>query len=360
VKVLVTGANGFIGRALCVDLARRGHDVIAAVRRPESARGIACARAVVVGPIGPATDWREALSGVAAVVHAAAMAHAAASESSRQHKFGGGDSPAAASESSRQHKFGGGDSPAAATDAAEIFAVNGEATRALAEAAARSGARRFVFLGTVKVLGETTEGRAPFTESDPPRPDPTDAYARAKAAAEAARAALGAPRRVGVGVLRLPLVYGPGVKANFAALARLVRRAPPLPFGRVANRRSLLFVGNLADAVALVLAHPQAANQTFVLRDGEDVSTPELIRKMAGHLGVPTRLFPFPPGLLRLAAGILGQGARAARLLDSLELDDRKIRARLGWRPPFTLDQGLALALRAPGPSDPRQGSPPA
>jgi nucleoside-diphosphate-sugar epimerase len=342
VKVLVTGANGFIGRALCVDLARRGHDVIAAVRRPESARGIACARAVVVGPIGPATDWREALSGVAAVVHAAAMAHAAASESSRQHKFGGGDSPAAA------------------TDAAEIFAVNGEATRALAEAAARSGARRFVFLGTVKVLGETTEGRAPFTESDPPRPDPTDAYARAKAAAAAALAAIAATGRIEVVVLRLPLVYGPGVKANFAALARLVRRAPPLPFGRVANRRSLLFVGNLADAVALVLAHPQAANQTFVLRDGEDVSTPELIRKMAGHLGVPTRLFPFPPGLLRLAAGILGQGARAARLLDSLELDDRKIRARLGWRPPFTLDQGLALALRAPGPSDPRQGSPPA
>ena len=331
-KILVTGANGFIGRAVCADLARRGHDVVAAVRHPESARGVVCARAVAVGDIGPGTDWRAALAGVEAVVHAAAMAHAAPRATDRE--------------------------------AAGIFAVNAEGTRALAEAAAAAGARRFVFLSTIKVQGESTEGRVPFSESDPPNPDPRDPYACAKAAAESSLARVAAATPLEIVVLRLPLVYGPGVKANFAALIRLARLAPPLPLGAVANRRSLLFLGNLTDAVALVLVHPQAAGETFGVRDGEDVSTPELIRKIAGHFGRPARLFPFPPALLRAGATLLGQGPRAQRLLDSLEPDDRKIRDRLGWRPPYSLDRGLALALRSPesvhGPDRSYQETPPA
>lgn len=330
-KVLVTGANGFIGRALCAHLAQRGDEVTAAVREPDRARGIACARAVAVGDIGPATDWREALTGIEAVVHTAARVHVGPSRGAR--------------------------------DFAKSLAVDAGGTRALGLAAAEAGARRFVFLSTVKVLGETTEGRAPFSESDPPAPAPDDPYARSKAAAEAELANIAAARRLEIVVLRLPLVYGPGARANFAALVRLCRLAPPLPFASVANRRSLLFLGNLADAVALVLAHPKAAGETFMVRDGEDVSTPELIRKIAGHLGRPARLFPCPPAFLRLAARLAGQGARARRLLDSLSVDDRKLRDRLGWRPPFSLDRGLALSLATPEParlqqSHPQQGSP--
>jgi nucleoside-diphosphate-sugar epimerase len=317
VRILVTGANGFVGRALCAHLASRGDEVTAAVRAPDRARGISCARAVAVGSIGPTTDWREALAGTEAVVHTAA----------------------------RVHVTPGRD----ANDFADSLAVDAGGTRALGLAAAQAGARRFVFLSTVKVLGETTDGRAPFSESDPPAPDSDDAYARAKAAAEAELANIAAMGRLEVVVLRLPLVYGPGAKANFAALVRLVRAAPPLPLASVANRRSLLYLGNLVDAIALALDHPKAAGEMFMVRDGEDVSTPELIRKIAARLGRPARLFPCPPALLRLAAGLAGEGARARRLLDSLALDDRKIRDRLGWRPPFSLDQGLALALQAPG-----------
>jgi len=326
VKILVTGANGFIGRATCAELTRRGHEVVAAVRRIESARDVPCARAVAVGPIGPATDWRAALDGTQAVVHTAAMAHSVARKS--------------------------------ASETSDIFAVNAEGARALAEAAIRAGVRRLVFLGTVKVLGETTEGRAPFAETDPLDPDPGDSYARAKAAAEAALADVAGGGSLEVVVLRLPLVYGPGVKANFAALIRLARLAPPLPLASVANRRGLLFLGNLTDAIALALDHPGAAGETFMVGDGETVSTPELIRKIAVLLERPARLFSFPPGLLRLAAILSGQGARARRLLDSLELDGRKIRDRLGWRPPFSLDQGLALTLRPPATVRPRQETP--
>ncbi|MSO85834.1 MAG: NAD-dependent epimerase/dehydratase family protein [Rhodospirillales bacterium] len=345
-RILVTGANGWIGRAVCADLTGRGHEVVAAVRRPDRAAGIACARSVAVGAIGPGTDWRAALEGVTAVVHTAARVHVPA-----------------------------------ATDP-ESFAVNVEGTRALALAAAAAGVRRFVFLSTVKVLGETTENRAPFSETDPPAPDPNDAYARSKAAAETELANVAAARNLAIVILRPPLVYGPGAvppaggqtkesptapglwsgrpappgaRGNFAALVRLVRIAPPLPFGRIANRRSLLFLGNLVDAIALALDHPQAAGETFLVRDGQDVSTPELIHKIAGHLGRPARLFPFSPSLLRLAAKLTGQGLRAGRLLDSLELNDQKIRDRLGWRPPYSLDRGLAEALGSPTPSQAQQ-----
>ena len=322
-RILVTGANGWIGRALCAHMAARGDEVVAAVRDLDRAGGIACADAVAVGDIGKATDWREALAGVQAVVHTAARVHVTSRTDTNAF--------------------------------AESFAVNAEGTRALAGAAAAAGVRRFVFLSTVTVLGETTEGRAPFSEADPPNPDSRDSYALSKRAAEEALFAVAASLDLEAVVLRAPLVYGPGARANFAALVRLVRIAPPLPFAGVANRRSLVFLGNLVDAIALALVHPKAAGETFMVRDGEDVSTPELIRKIAGHLARPARLFPFPLAFLRQAARLSGQGARAARLLDSLVLDDRKIRDRLGWRPPYSLDQGLALALQSPGSAHPRQ-----
>lgn len=315
-RVLVTGANGFVGRAVCAELTLRGHAVVAAIRTAEKAAGLSCVRAAVVGDLGPDTDWREALNGIDAVVHLAARVHVM------------GESGEAAEAAHRR--------------------ANTEGTRRLAEAAA-AGARRFVFLSTVKVMGESSEGRAPFTESDTPAPDADDAYGQSKLAAEIALAGVARTTGLEVAVLRPPLVYGPGVRANFALLMKLARSGLPLPLGSVANRRSLLFVGNLADAIGLALEHPKAAGETFFVSDGEDISVPELIRKSAAVQGRRARLFSFPPFFLRLFARLLGRGDEAGRLLDSLSVDSRKIRDRLGWRPPFTLDQGLARTAAGQG-----------
>ena len=313
-RILVTGANGFVGRALCADLSERGHQVVAAVRMHDKAGGIVCARAVAVGDIGPETDWRDALAGVTGVVHTAARVHVMGESARALHTR-----------------------------------VNIEGTRRLAEAAAAAGVRRFVFLSSIKVMGESTEGRAPFSERDTPAPHPGDAYAESKLAAEQALAELFRNGTLEPVVLRPPLVYGPGVGANFALLMKLCRSGLPLPLAGIANRRSLLYLGNLAHAVALTLEHPAAGGGTFLLSDGEDVSTPELIRKIAAAEHRPARLFSFPPVTLRWAATLVGRGEAASRLLDSLSVDGRKIRDRLGWRPPFTMDQGLARTIAGDG-----------
>lgn len=316
-RVLVTGASGFVGRALCADLARRGHAVVAAVRAMDKAEGIVCARAVAVGDIGPETDWRDALAGVGAVVHAAARVHVMGEKG----------------EASR----------------AAHARVNVAGTRRLAEAAQAAGVRRFVFIGTVKAMGETNGDGPPFVESDPPRPAADDFYGQSKLEAERLLIALSRAGALETVILRPPLVYGPGVGANFAALMTLCRLGLPLPLASIANRRSLLFIGNLTDAVARVLDHPAAPGEIFFLSDGEDVSVPELIRKIAAAQGRPARLFPFPPALLRAVAVLAGQGAAAGRLLDSLAVDSRKSRDRLGWRPPFTLDEGLTRTAAGDG-----------
>lgn len=307
-RVLITGANGFVGRAVCARLRTLGHDVVAAVRTAEKAREFLGGDSVVVGDIGPATIWASALAGVDAVCHLAA----------------------------RVHVMGNGHEEARA----RYTRVNLEGTRALAEAAGRAGVRRMVVASTIKVLGEDTEGRGPFTEEDPPAPK--DAYAESKLAAEKALFAATAGAGFEAVVVRPPLVYGEGVRANFRALLRLCRLAPPLPLASVDNRRSLLYVGNLADALAACLIHPRAAGQIFLIRDGEDISTPDLIRRLGARLGRRPLLFPCPPTLLRGAARVIGKGDAAARLLDTLSVDDRKIRRELDWQPPFTLDDGLA------------------
>ena len=329
-RILVTGASGFVGRALCAELSRRGHEVVAAVRALDKAGGIVCARAVAVGDIGPETDWRDALAGAAGVVHAAGRAHVR-------------------------------DDRSEAARAAHTR-VNVEGTRKLAQDAAMAGARRFVFLSSIKAMGESTQDRAPFSERDAPAPRPDDFYAQSKLAAERALTEVARSGSLEPVILRPPLVYGPGVGANFARLMKLCRLGLPLPLASIANRRSFIFVGNLGAAVALALEHPAAAGETFLLSDGEDVSTPELIRKIAAAQGRPARLFPFPPTLLRAAAALVGRGPAARRLLDSLSVDGRKIRDRLGWRPPFTIDQGLARTVAgggagAPADTGPGQGA---
>ena len=305
-RVLVTGANGFVGRTLCPALAAAGHEVSAALRKAVTVVDPSFSAIHTIGEIGPQTDWIPALEGVGAVVHLAARVHVTRDD--------------------------------AADPLAQHRRVNTQGTRRLAEAAAAAGVKRFVFVSTIKVNGEGT-GASPFRSTDPAAPQ--DPYGIAKLEAEQALFDVAEETGIEVVVVRPPLMYGPGVKGNFLSLLRLCAYAPPLPFAAVTNRRSLLYVGNLADAVGRCLTRPEAANRVFLLSDGDDVSTPDLIRRTAEALGRPSRLFPVAPALLRAAGRVTGKSAALSRLLDSLTVDGDEVRRDLGWIPPFTLSQGL-------------------
>jgi nucleoside-diphosphate-sugar epimerase len=249
-RILVTGASGFIGSHLAPALAAAGHEL------------------------------RGRLEGCDAVVHLANIAHTSASPR-------------------------------------ELHRVNVEGTLAQAQAALAAGARRFVYLSSIKAA------------------QPCDAYGQAKRLAEQGLLGLRGLEPV---ILRPPLVYGPRVKANFLALMRAIDRGWPLPLASIRNRRSLLYIGNLADAIRRCL-EGAVVRKSYELSDGAPVSTPELCRALAQALGRPARLWPFPPALLRFAPGL-------SRLAESLEADDRAIREELGWRPPFTLEEGLRLTAQ--------------
>lgn len=309
--ILVTGASGFVGRALLPRLASEGYRVRAAVRRPDSGLP-AGAAPVAIGDLTDEPDWRRALAGVDAVVHLAARAHVLAERS---------------------------------PDAFALYhAANTIPTLRLAEAAAAAGLRRLVFISSVRVHGSRTVG-APFDEASPLAAE--DPYGRSKADAERGLAEIARASGLEVVVLRPPLVYGPGARGNFARLARLVARGVALPLGAVRNRRSLVYVGNLADAIVRSVAHPAAAGRTFMVSDGEDLSTAELVRRIARALGRPPRLVPVPPALLRAAGALAGRREDVARLLDDLAVDSSLLRRALGWTPPYTLDEGLAATMRA-------------
>jgi len=309
-KVLVTGATGFVGRALVPVLTAAGHQVIATSRNP--AAKIAGAEVIAIGGLGPETDWRLALDGIEAVIHLAARVHVM--------------------------------DETAVDPLAENRRVNTAGTIRLARDAAAAGVRRLVFLSTVKVNGERTDGQ-PFTEKDAPAP--SDPYAIAKDEAEQGIRDISAKTGMGVTVIRPPLVYGPGVAGNFVSLLRLCARGLPLPLASVHNSRSLIYVGNLVDAILAAVDHPAAAGKTYLVGDGDDVSTAALIRDISAALdaaGMPGRrpaVWPMPPVLLRLAASLAGKSAAASRLLGDLSVDDAAIRHDLGWTPPFSMVQGL-------------------
>lgn len=308
-RILLTGGTGFVGRAVAARLRAGGlGDPVLAVRAAGRGGG---AREVVVGDIDGRTDWSAALDGVDAVVHCAARVHVLRETLS---------------------------DPLAA-----FRAVNVEGTRRLAEAARAAGVRRFVLLSSVKVHGEES-GTQPFRADD--RPAPADAYALSKWEAEQALAAHCGTDGPQWTVIRPPLVYGPGVGANFLALLRWLRRGVPLPLGALHNRRSLVALDNLADLVATCVVHPAAAYRTLLVRDGEDLSTTELLCRLARALEVPARLLPVPAGVLTRGAAWLGRGDVARRLCGSLQVDDAATRALLGWTAPVGVDAALRATAR--------------
>lgn len=310
-RVLVTGANGFVGRVMCESLTANGHVVVPAVRRVSGLIG-----ATVVGNISGATDWTAALTGCNAVVHLAA----------------------------RVHMMNDGEENTLAL----YRATNLDATLNLARQAAEAGVKRFVFISTVKVHGEgfphprpfsKLEGKA-YVETDAAAPK--DGYAISKWEAEQGLADIARQTGLEVVVLRPPLVYGPGVGANFLRLTQAVERGLPLPFGAIRNRRSLLYLGNFIHAIRLCIEQPAAAGQTFLLDDGQPVSTPGLIHALACAMGRAARLLAVPVWMLEAAGSLLGRRAAVARLTGSLVVDSSAIRSRLGWTPLFTMQQGLA------------------
>ncbi|HET9114369.1 MAG TPA: SDR family oxidoreductase [Burkholderiales bacterium] len=304
-RLLITGANGFVGRALCEAALVRGFAVKAATRSPcWFSDGIESA---VIGPVDGETDWTSALAGVDVVIHLAARVHVMRES--------------------------------ALDPLAEFRRVNAAGTAQLARSAAAAGAQRLVYVSTIKVNGEETTGERRYSELDGAAPQ--DAYGVSKWEAEQALHKVSRETGLQVVIVRPPLVYGAGVKGNFAQMLRAVARGVPLPLASVDNRRDLLYVGNLVDALLRCAVHPAAAGQTFLLSDGEPVSTPELLRRLAQALGVAGRLFPFPPALLKLAGKLTGRSAQIERLLGSLQIDSGKIRRELDWQPPYSLEQGL-------------------
>ncbi|MCW8860879.1 MAG: SDR family oxidoreductase [Rhodospirillales bacterium] len=306
-RVLVTGATGFIGSALCAVLTAKGVTVVRALRR-DGVEPLAGCEDIVVGEIGPDAVWKDALSGVDAVVHLAARVHVMNET---------------------------------AEDPASLYqGINTETTRILAATAAEAGVKRFIYLSSTKAQAEASGERA-LRETDPPAP--VDAYGRSKLAAELALSAIAAKTAMNVVSLRPPLVYGAGVKGNFLRLLGLVDRGVPLPLDTASNRRSLVYLGNLVDAIVRVLEHPGPVNGAFFITDGAPSSTPQLIRDIAAALGKPARLFPVPSMLLRLAGRLTGKSDQVSRLLDSLEVDDSAFRKTFGWVPAFTMTEGLQV-----------------
>ncbi|MGE5505905.1 MAG: NAD-dependent epimerase/dehydratase family protein [Actinomycetota bacterium] len=311
-KVLVTGATGFVGGAVLRALATNGHEAVAAVRRADHALPAAVCP-VRVGELGPHTDWTEALAGAEAVVHLAARAHVLNDPD---------------------------------PDPLAVFRrVNRDGTVRLAEQAVAAGVKRLVFVSTIKVHGEATPPGRPFRPEDPPAPE--DGYGLAKAEAEAALADIAARTGMELVVIRPPLVHGPRAKGNLASLMTAIARRMPLPLGAIDNRRSLVGVDNLADLVRVCLEHPAAAGRSFLVRDSEDVSTPGLIRRLAGAMGRRPLLVPVPPALLTAAGRLLGRQTTVERLLGSLTVDDAATREVLGWQPRIGLDEGLSAMAAA-------------
>ena len=309
-RLLVTGADGFVGGTLVGEMAAAGLRTRRAVRKALSFTSTPNVETVVVGHIDANTDWRAAVAGIETVVHLAARVHVLADH--------------------------------VANPLAAFREVNTQGTRRLASQAAAAGVKRFVYMSSIKVNGESTDVR-PFAAQDVPAP--VDAYGFSKLEAENAVSEAARGSGMQVVILRPPLVYGPNVRANFLRLLRLVDWGVPLPLGGVRNRRSLISVWNLCDLIRTCVSSDAASGQTFLASDGEDLSTPDLVTRIATAMDRSPRLFSVPPSLLRAAAAIVGKRSGYARLCGSLQVDLGHTRRTLGWSPPVTVDEALARTV---------------
>jgi nucleoside-diphosphate-sugar epimerase len=308
--ILVTGASGFVGRALLCHLAAQGNAVRAAYRN-DAVSPPAGVQSVSVGDLGSKQDWGAALQAVNVVVHAAARVHIMKD---------------------------------VAIDPLSVYRkVNVDGTLNLATQAAAAGVRRFIFLSSVKVHGESTaEGGAFRADKEP---IPVDSYGISKLEAERGLQVIAAQTGMEVVIIRPPLVYGPGVRGNFAALMQAVVRGIPFPLGAINNRRSLVALDNLVDLIVTCLDHPKAGNQTFLVCDGEDLSTPDLMLRMAGAMNKTAYLIPLPISLMSVIARIFGKSAALQRLCGNLQVDITETVDVLGWKPPIDVDEGLRRAV---------------
>ena len=308
--VLMTGGSGFVGRALCASLSESGHFVKLAQRSVNTKSGTL--EQVVVGEIDAATNWSAALKDVDVVIHLAARVHVMDEQS--------------------------------ADPLSEFRRVNVDGSLNLAKQAASAGVKRLIYLSSVKVSGEYTLPGQPFKESD--MANPQDAYGLSKLAAEQGLLLIAQETGMEVAIIRPPLVYGQGVKANFASMMRAVKRGLPLPLGAIHNNRSFVYVGNLVDLIATCIQHPAAANQVFLVSDGCDLSTTQLLQACATALGVKSRLWHVPQGFIEGLAALAGKRDVAQRLCGNLQVDITKARSLLGWTPPILVADGLqATAL---------------
>jgi len=310
INVLLTGATGFVGHALAKSIcALQNLRLAVALRTPTNK--FETVHQYVLDDLTATTDWAFAVAGQQVVIHAAARVHVINESKSHPHTA--------------------------------FQVVNVDGTLNLARQAAIAGVKRFVFISSVKVNGESTSSGKAFTELD--APNPQDAYGQSKHEAEQALRQLSADTGMEVVIIRPPLVYGPGVKANFAALMSAVQRGWSLPLGAVHNQRSLVALSNLVDFIVTCLTHPAAANQTFLVSDGEDLSTPDLIRRLARAMNRPARLLPVPVWALQAVALLLGKGDAVQRLCGNLQVGISKSRTLLGWNPPVSVDEGLRRAV---------------
>lgn len=314
-SVLVTGANGFVGRAVANALAAEGdRRVVAAIRgKATSVPGATNVTVVPALDLENSQGWKEALEGVETVVHCAARVHVMSENT--------------------------------ADPLAEFRKVNVEGTLSLARAAAETGVRRFIYLSSVKVLGESTDGRGPFTIGDQLAPE--DPYGKSKAEAEIALRTFCDEQGMDLVIIRPPLVYGPGVGGNFSSLMKLANTPFPLPFGGLHNLRSLVYVENLADFIVHCVDWPGRIDQAFLVSDGEDLSTERLITLIRVGLGRPGRLISLPEGLFRLAGRVLGKSAVIDRLFGSLQVDSSESAGFLGWTPPYRVEEAISITARA-------------
>ena len=306
-RVLVTGATGFVGAALVKRLVSTGRFNVRAGVRTGVAEVPSGSERVVVGEIDMETDWTEPLSHVSVVVHLAGRAHVLPEKS--------------------------------ADSLASFRRVNVDGTLNLARHAARRGITRFVFLSSIKVHGDAGY----FSETDVPAP--ADDYGISKYEAEQGLSKISKESGMEIVIIRPPLVYGPGAKANFRMLVKAVKTGLPLPLGGIDNRRSLVALDNLVDFIIACVVHPAAANQIFLVSDGEDLSTPDLVRRVGVAMNRPARLVSLPVALLRAVAVLIGRRDAALRLIESLYLDSSKAARMLGWSPPLSVDEGLRRAV---------------